>query len=99
MDFVDWFDFDPLSERQFIVDNTDWDGIPVTNIEPRPHEDINVDQFTFAVEETKEDESYQEAIEDMSVFDQVEDIFHRESIANNPSNATSIPTENSSNEI
>ena len=37
MDFVDWFDFDPLSERQTIVDNMNWDEIPVENIEPIPH--------------------------------------------------------------
>ena len=101
MDFVDWFDFDPLSGRQTIVDNMNWDEIPVENIEPIPHDDINVDQFTFShgVEETKENDFYEEATADMSVFQQVEDIFHRESIANNPSNATSIPTESSSNEI
>jgi len=54
-----YFDnFDPLNETTNIVGNTNWDEVPVTNIEPQPHEDINVDQFTFAypVEETKEDD-------------------------------------------
>ena len=77
MDFVDWFDFDPLSERQTIVDNMNWDEIPVENIEPIPHDDINVDQFTFShgVEETKENDFYEEATEDMSDSNKLKTFF------------------------
>jgi len=101
MDFNYLFDFDPLNEEERLVNI--WDEIPIENIEPAPLDDINVDQFTFTrgVEETKEIEFSQDATEDNSnsVFQQVEEIFHRESNANFHSNGTTIPTDSSSNEI
>ena len=99
MDFNYFFDFDPLHEEE--KPENIWDEIPVENIEPEPLDDINVDQFTFTqgVEETKETESSQDATEYNSVFQQVEEIFQRESNASYHSNATTIPTDSSSNEI
>ena len=101
MDFNYLYDFDPLHEEEKLENI--WDEIPVENIEPEPLDDINVDQFTFTqgVEETKETEFSQDATEDNynSVFQEVEDIFQRESNANFHSNATTIPTDSSSNEI
>ena len=100
MDFNYFFDFDPLREQDNNPENI-WDEIPLENIEPEPLDDIQVDQFTFTqgVEETKETESSQATTEDNSVFQQVEEIFQRESNANYHSNATTIPTDSSSNEI
>jgi len=43
MDSIDFLNFDPLNKTTNIVDNTNWDEVPVTNIEAQPHEDINAD--------------------------------------------------------